>query len=222
MKTKTIPISFSRLALREGFETVLTVAMVCNDLAVADVSMSRYGEMSSLALSHIKRGAAMYFMKMSCGHLQEGMKAIEKITQSCELRALVDRCGPRAQTGFTDLCGCLKKGAEHGQFEKYVGSIRNRVAFHYDPSMLRSAVDRRTAGHGATTGFMTVGEDIRSCRFEFADDILDTIVCRKFWHIPDEADVRLEADRITGWCDGKRKSFLWFAEELVPRFLQEH
>jgi hypothetical protein len=69
---------------------------------------------------------------------------------------------------------------------------------------------------------MTAGEDINSTRFDFGDDILDTIVCRKLWQISEDLDVRTEADRISDWCFQKTLRFLEFGEDFVPRFLRTH
>jgi hypothetical protein len=60
------------------------------------------------------------------------------------------------------------------------------------------------------------------CRFEFADVLIDTIVCRKLWAIPLGADVRQEADRIADWCCTKSIEFLDFGGDFVTWFLLEH
>lgn len=67
-----------------------------------------------------------------------------------------------------------------------------------------------------------MGEDIHSTRFDFADDILDTIVCLKLWQIPLDKDVRAEADRISDWCFQKSMQFFSFGGDFVGRFLMEY
>ncbi len=69
---------------------------------------------------------------------------------------------------------------------------------------------------------MTIGDDIHSSRFDFADVVLDTIVCRKLWEIPVTVDVRAEADRIADWCFRRSVQFLDFGGDFVSRFLREH
>jgi hypothetical protein len=69
---------------------------------------------------------------------------------------------------------------------------------------------------------MTISEDIHSCRFDFADVVIDTIVCRKLWAILIAADVRAEADRISDWCCTKSIEFLTFGGHFVTRFLKEY
>jgi hypothetical protein len=108
------------------------------------------------------------------------------------------KCDSRAQSPFAELCECLPTGRDHADFERYIKPVRNTVAFHYDPKQVNSALEFRTTHPSNLACSMTVGEDIHSCRFEFADVVLDTIVYRKLWQIPVDADVRVEADLQTG------------------------
>src|SRR6266571_1218314 len=119
MRTHTKFFNFSTLAVAGGASAVVRVAMVCNDLAIANSSLGHYKNLSPNALSRIRQGGMLNFVRMSCGHLREGMKAIRAIKNDAALSALVTR----------------------------------------------------------------------SCRFDFADVVIDTIVCRKLRAIPVGADV---------------------------------
>jgi hypothetical protein len=219
--TSTLIVSFSKLAQAEGAIPVIKVALVCNDLAIANSSLGRYQQLTG-AMSHISRGGQMYFARVSCGHLNEGMEAIDEIAKHAGLRAVVDECGTQARSAFADLSDCLRGGSQHKKFERLVGWIRNRVAFHYGPSDLRQALDRRAGASTGSMSSMTAGEDIQSTRFDFGDDLLDTIVCRELWRIPSDADASAEADRISDWCFQKTLRFLEFGEEFVPMFLRKN
>ena len=116
------------------------------------------------------------------------------------LAAFVKKCDQHAQSAFAELCECLPSGRNHVAFERYVRPVRNKTAFHYDPEQVKSALEFRAAHHSSSLCSMTIGEDIHSSRFEFADVVLDTVVCRKLWAIPIATDVRAEADRIADWC----------------------
>ena len=222
MRTHTEFFSFTKLARATGASVVARLAMVCNDLAIANSSMGRYKDMKSKALNHVVQGARMYFVRVSCGHLNEGVQIIGEVRDHPSLANLLSRCGSEAQSAFTDLCACLPKGNEHKKFERYVGWIRNRVAFHYGANDVNWALGDRANKSNSGTCSMTLGEDIHSSRFEFADAILDTIVCRRLWQIPVKADVRAEADRISDWCFQKSLQFLVFGEDFVRRFLKNY
>lgn len=129
---------------------------------------------------------------------------------------------PDAQSAFVELCECLPAGRHRAEFQRYVPSVRDKTAFHYDPAEVAEALEFRAKHHSNSPCAMTIGEDIHSCRFDFADVVIDTIVCRKLWAIPIAADVRAEADRIADWCCTKSIEFLTFGGDFVTRFLREH
>ena len=222
MRTHTKFFKFYKLVRADGASTVVRVAMVCNDLAIANSSLGHFKNLSANALSHVRQGGALYFVRMSCGHLREGIKTVQEIRDDVALSALVTRCHAPAQSAFAQLCECLPTGKHHAEFQRYVPSVRNKTAFHYDAIETREALEYRTKHHSNSLCAMTIGEDIHSCRFDFADVVIDTIVCRKLWVIPIAADVRAEADRISDWCCTKSIEFLTFGGDFVARFLQEH
>lgn len=223
MRTHSKYFRFSKLANVSGASTVVRVAMVCNDLAVANSSMSRYRKMDSGAVSHVRQGALLYLVRMSCGHLSEGIKAIHAVQAHRYLSALVRKCHPRAQAAFADLRECLPRGRDHTDFRRYILSIRDKTAFHYDNKQInRAMVDRVRRSTSSGVCSITLGEDIHSTRFEFADSLLDTIVCRELWRLPDDADASVEANRISDWCCQKSIQFLDFGDDFVRRYMLQH
>lgn len=222
MRTQTLFISFDKLCRAEGAVTVVTLALVCNDLAIANSSMGRYKQSNTALLTHVRRGGRMYFARMMCGHLNEGLEAIKQIRETPSLAQLVSQCSPGAQEAFATLCECLPEHGEHNRFEKYVDWVRNRVAFHYSPNDIDWAMHDRAKRPVANISGLTAGEDIHSTRFEFGDDLLDSVVVRKLWKIPRDKNLREEADAAANWCDMKCREFLQFSQEFVPLFLRRH
>jgi hypothetical protein len=219
MRTKTKFFRFAKLATSDGASIVVRLAMVCNDLAIANASMGRFKEVKSNALNHIRRGALMYFVRMSCGHLREGITAIQALRDHPVLILRVKKCRPDAQSAFVDLCQCLPGGRDHADFQRYVKPIRDKIGFHYDGPEVGWALEDRAKR--SIPFSITMGEDIHSSRFDFADDILDTIVCLKLWRIPLDKDVRAAADLISDWCFQKSMQFFSFGGDFVTRFLME-
>jgi len=222
VRTHTEFMTFSKLASTAGSIPVVVVALVYNDLAIANSSMGRYmEERTSRTLGHVGRGGTLYFARLLCGHLYEGMPAIAGIRDDACLNSVVSRCRADAAQAFASLCDCLPGGSEHKSFKERVGWIRNRIAFHYGQSDLSWAMHDRSKRAEADRSTLTAGEDILSSRFEFGDDLMDSIVCRKLWCIPRSADLRTESDRIGEWCNMKTLEFLRFGSDFVPRFLRE-
>jgi hypothetical protein len=220
MRTHTKFFRFQKLATADGASVVVRLAMVCNDLAIANSSMGKFKEIRSNALNHIRFGASLYFVRMSSGHLREGMKAIQDLKDNPSLFRRVEKCYPDAQSAFAELCQCLPGGTDYDDFQRYVKPIRDKIGFHYDRKEVNWALEDRAKE--SIPFSVTVGEDIHSSRFEFADGIFDTIVCRKLWQIPRDKDVKAEADHISDWCFQKSLQFLSFGGDFVGRFLMEH
>jgi hypothetical protein len=141
VKTQTIFFKFHRLAIADGAPTVVRIAMVCNDLALANSLLGHYTKMKpSGILSHVRNGARLYFVRMSCGHLREGVFAIGDVKDHPGLSALVKKCHPRTQSAFAELCECLPGGKDHADFVRYIKSIRDTIGFHYDSKAKAKAV----------------------------------------------------------------------------------
>jgi hypothetical protein len=81
VRTRTLFLDFAKLSQVKGGEVVLILAMVGNDLAVANSAMSRLPARLPISLQHMRRGIQMYFSRMQCAHLCEGMKAIELVSK---------------------------------------------------------------------------------------------------------------------------------------------
>jgi hypothetical protein len=198
--------------------------MICNDLAIANCSMARHKVTEPSTLNHVERGARMYFARMSCGHLREGFRAIQAVKDDPILTGFVNKCEPYAQAAFADLCECLETGKNYTEFEKYVLSIRNKASFHYESNQITSALEDRV-NRSTSSGVcsVTMGENIHSNRLEFADAILDTIVCRALWGVQGTGtDASLEVERISDWCFQKTIQFLDFGGDFVRRYLLQH
>jgi hypothetical protein len=110
MHTHTKFFNFSKLAIADGATTVVRVGMACNDLAIANSLLGHFKGISSNALNHIRQGGMLYSVRMSCGHLREGMKTIQAVRDHAALSALVTRCHAHAQSAFAELCECLPAG----------------------------------------------------------------------------------------------------------------
>jgi len=220
--TTSIFIQFSKLAAtgQDGV-VVARLALVVNDMAEATSAMQRLDEEAKPSTDYLRKGAKICFARLQCGHLSEGLKPIREIKNNPRLTSVVERCAPATQKSFQDVVDCLPGGTQHREFKAFVTSVRNKVAFHYDPSDVEWAIGDRASNGSANLPSLTIGEDIHSCRYEFADQLLWSIVCRKLWAIPRSADVLTEADRISGWCFQKCLSYLRFTDEFLLRFLRE-
>lgn len=221
--TQTKFLDFTKLMNLQGAGTIVGLAMVYNDLLTINWALNQFNAQKPNLPEHMHQGMRIYFSRIHNGHLAEGIKFVEKIKANPRLRSIVGKCREEAQSAFDELCKCAAGGPQEQDFGKYVIQIRNRIAFHCDPSCLKWAVTNRSGRKGANTSTMTCGGTVASNCFEFVDAILDTVVCRKIWQvtIPDGDARQIETDRIGNWCDGKCIEFLKFTGEFIPVALDE-
>ncbi len=215
VRTITKFLDFGKMTRVEGGAAIVALAMVYNDLLTINWALGRFNDAKASLPNYMHKGMRIYFSRIHNGHLAEGLKAVQKIRGNKKLLGIVGECSSDAQEAFKALCRCLPGGADASDFNRYVGQIRNRVAFHCDVSYLRWGIRNRAARTTASTSTLTAGGTVESNRFEFVDDLLDTVVCRKVWKIKEGVDRRTEADRIGTWCDQKAREYLRFAGELV-------
>ncbi len=164
----------------------------------------------------------MYFVRLQCGHLNEGLKIIQEINDSTALRQAIERCSQSCKEAFNKLRNCLKGGPENKQFEKYIGRIRHQTIFHYDNNMVQKALEDRASRQEARVSKVTLGDDISLFRFELSDDITDSIICRQICRIPRTGDLRKEIDEIMDWAADIGKSLLDFGGEFIHRYIEDH
>jgi hypothetical protein len=162
--------------------------------------------------ARMRKQAQRYLVRIQMGHLSEALKIIGEIAKTSRLRKRVEASSATARRSFERLQRCLKGGPWEAEFDRAVRKVRNKNAFHYDEELTREAV-RQTA-QDSKLRQLTVGEDIHSSRFHFADDVLNVMVYRCLWGLVDQPTVNTEADRVSAWAFERFKDLLQFSAEL--------
>jgi hypothetical protein len=201
---------------------IIRLMMACNDIALANHCQSIFSGKRSPISSHVQKGALMYFVRLQCGHLNEAMKIIEEIKNDQSLFGIIQKCSQNAKDAFTKLTNCLKGRPDYKRFQNFVGQIRQNSAFHYNYKMVDKALNDTSSRPEAHTSKITFGDHISLSRFDLADDIVDSIVCRYIWKIPRSANLRQEADRISDFGSDLCKSLLDFSGEFVYRYIKDY
>lgn len=223
-RTHTLYVDLQRLqADGSSSLTVIRLMMACNDILLANHCLSVSKNVQSKIRQHVQRGAGMYFVRLQCGHLNEALKIVQEINKDSSLINLIDRCSQRTKDSFNILVNCLKGGSNYKSFENYVGRIRHSTVFHYDnKKLVKIALSDRAGRKEASQSKVTFGDHISLSRFELADDIVDSIVCRQICKIPRTADLRQEIDKIMVWTSDLAKSLIEFSGEFIYKYVQEH
>lgn len=211
-QTTTKYLSFDKLQLRgKSVITVIKLMMACNDLSLANQSLSEWKKEQPSDRKCRQIGAGMYFIRTQLAHLHEGLKVIEEIKKDPVLMALVAHCDNQTQQSFKELEQFLHGAPKRSEFDKLVGRVRHNLTFHYDESgkLIEQAVSDRATYPDARTSSITRGDTAYLWYFKVADDIVDSIVVRQIWAISRKLDVRVETDRI---ADRTHQIFLWFVD----------
>jgi len=220
--TQTFVVDVARLH-RQGGDGTLVVRLMraADDIALANWGLAHYSKPQARLRGHVQQGARRYFVRLQCGHLTEALKLVEEVRNSRRLKSVVARCEPFAREAYQRLCECLPGGARRSDFEVQVRSVRNRAAFHYDPSLVAKAIASRARRPESAHSTITRGSEMDLWRSGLADDIEDTIVCRYLWKIPLTTDLRAEADRISDFGFRLCRDFLDLVGDVTIRFLRD-
>jgi len=221
-RSQTLFVDLSRLLFnKEEASVIIRLMMAYNDISLANQCLAKYKEDQGRMRQHIQKGALIYFIRLQCGHLNEAMDLIQKICDTKKLYERIEHCTPYTQTCFDNLKKCLNDGSDFSKYRDCVMKIRHKTVFHYDSKLVEQALVDRASRPEARTSKITRGNHISLWRFNLADDIVDSIICRHIWKIPRKADLRKQADEIADFGSSLCVSFLHFCEEFIFSYIQE-
>ncbi len=201
---------------------IIRLMMAANDICLANQGYVHYQELKSSMRSHVITGARRYFVRLQCGHLNEALKIIEEMQGSKNLQSVIQSCSNGAQDSYNKLVRCMKHGPDYNRFQKYIGKIRHKLIFHYDNDLINKVLSDRASRSEANLSKITAGDSMKLWRFEAADDVEDTLVCRYLWLIPRNADLREEANPILAFMSDLTHSFLIFSRELIVTYIRRY
>lgn len=217
------PVRFDQLQSK-GRESAIVVKlmMACNDLSLANQALEDWKKTTERERRDRKRGAGMYFVRVELSHLHEALKIIHQLERTPTLRALVEQCDARTQESYAEVLAHAYGGAKHGRFQQLVEQMRHKVAFHYDDSgkLIWWAIEDRASRPDGNHSSITRASEAHRWRFDVADDVVDSMVVRKFWQIPRSADLREEADKIADEVHAVLLRFVDFCGEFIWKYCE--
>jgi hypothetical protein len=219
--TCTKAVNFRDLQERgEAAAILVRLMMAANDLALSNECLDLFSREQSPFRKHRQMGARIYFLNLQLGHLSEAMDVVHEIKSCEDLLDLVGRCDSRTREAFDLLQRYLPGGTERAEFERYVIQIRNNLVFHYEKAgkLIKRAIADRASRVDGRMSSITRGSNAYLWRFNAADDLMDSIVCRQIWRVPRTANDRAEVDRVAGYVFQIYLTFLDFVGEFVWEF----
>lgn len=216
-------ISFDALKRRgSSAVTVVKLMMAYNDLSLANQALTAWEKDLSKHNESRHVGARMYFVRTQLAHLYEGFKIIETVRSDSALMTLVRQCDQQTQQSFHNLEPFLIGGSKRQELQQLMGQVRHNLTFHYDESgkLIEKAIADKAGRAEVRTSSITRGSSAPLWHFQVADDVVDSIVVRQIWRIPQDADVRAETDNVAARV---HQIFLWFMDfsgEFIWRYCQ--
>jgi len=222
--TATLIVDFERLASRGADGAVVAkLMMACNDMTIANLSLSDWKEEQSQDRRDLQVGARLYFIRLELSHLYEGLKIIPEIRSAAGLYSHLQSCDNQTQESFSEVEAFAPGGARNRELEALVGRIRNTLTFHYHGASkpIERAIRDRGSRKGARLSSITRGTTAHRWRFSAADDIVDSVVVRQIWNVPQSADLRSAVDEAAMRVHAISLRFLDFAGEYVWRYFRK-
>jgi len=179
------------LANKDLASVVVRLMMVMNDLGVANSALTEWEGTRDRKKEARRSGGKLYYGRMMMAHVYEGLQIIEKITNSPQLKAAVDRCDSKTRASFDAVARFLDTDDY-----KLLRRIRNNSSFHYDSKLTVRALEKLIQKYPDHISPYSLGQDTLDWYFELGDLINDKIVVRDIFKVPDQADIRTAIDPI--------------------------
>lgn len=221
--TATLIFDFERLAAHgPDAAVVVKLMMACNDMALANLSLSDWKENQPWTRRDLQVGARLYFVRMELAHLYEGIKIIPEIRRTPGLAGHLRLCDRHTQESFAAVEQYAEGGPKNGELEALVGRIRHTLTFHYYGcgKQIQRAIEDRAGRREGRFSSVTRGPSAHRWRFAAADDVVDSIVVRQIWQVPRSSDLRAAVDEMAMKVHRISLHFLDFAGEFVWRYFQ--
>jgi hypothetical protein len=213
-KSTTRLTTIPKIAAKGELGTVLIqLMMVCNDLTLCNHSLEAWKNEEDGKLQCRKIGAGMYFIRLEIAHMFEAMEIVKRIRDSKPLMEFVEAMDTRTQQSFQKTLEFLDSD-DYGKMCR----IRNNMTFHYGESVTKKAIKNTSPGLRDMNLAVTLSHDLSHWYFAPSDRVIDQIVVRDIFAVPQGADVRKEVDDIAVRLLGHIERFGDFAGYFIQRY----
>jgi len=192
MASKTRLTTFKKIESKGELGVILGRLMVAmNDIGIANDGLGSWMKEQEGIKKYRQAGAKMYYIRILISHIFEALTVINKIKDTPELKAAVDKSYPDTQREF-------KKCADVIGTERYkqMKDLRSGFGFHYLDEPVRNAIASQAVKAPDLQLSLSVGNDHLEWFYQPGDRIIDSAVVRGIFKIPEGADVQKEVDRL--------------------------
>jgi hypothetical protein len=176
----------AKLLLDEKLASVVMRLMIAmNDLGMTNSSMAEWQATDDPKKRARWRGGLLYFGRVQSAHLFEALSIIQEIGDDPDLMRTVNSCDTKTIDSFDTAA----KSLESSDFA-LLARLRNNTAFHYNVELPLRRLKRLVERWPNHVTPFSLGSDTLDWHFELGDLIIDEIVIREIFAIPEAEDVR--------------------------------
>jgi len=195
-----------------------------NDLYLANWYANRYEPANEEQIPrmerHLRIGANQYFMRLMCGHLYEAVGLVAEFNRQPALMEFLKRSPSQCKEYHDAISACLVGGKDNDYFERVVGRLRDKAAFHYDLDNTKFALKRLARAKKPFPAMITFGSDLFLTRFNLADVVMDVVLTRKILRIVPPEDVVEGLRPFADFLNEKALSFVMFVKIFTSVYLE--
>lgn len=212
MSSRTKLVSMDKIAADKEIGSVLIrLMMVMNDCAIAEETATMWRERMEEKIRIKQQEAFKYFVELQIGHLHEGLAIVREIAQKTKLRDLVDRCNSSTQERFERLRH-YEPGVAIGNV---ILNIRNKLAFHYDPTMIRDELLGHVRQFPRTAALVSIGDKSGDVLFEPGAVINERVATQQVFALPAGADIDEASNNLMVELQAIMEDFMNFGSSFV-------
>jgi hypothetical protein len=189
---------------------VVRLMIVMNDISITNSSMQEWQTTTEPKKRGRWRGGILYFGRIQSAHLFEALSIIKEISDDAELRAVVGRCDATTQQSFATVLPFLS-GTDFGLMAK----LRNNTAFHYTEEWVKRRMKRLVEKHPHHTTPYSMGAETLDWHFELGDLVIDEMVIRDIFQIPESTDTFEGATKVLDRLHTLGTAFTDFAGHFI-------
>jgi hypothetical protein len=212
MSSRTKLISIDKIARDPEIGSMLIrLMMVMNDCAIAEESATIWRERTDEKTRVKAQEAFKFFVELQIGHLHEGLALIREIDKRPKLRDLVEQCPQITRAQFDHLKN-YKPGIALGAV---MANIRNKLAFHYDPTMIKDELNAHVREQPRTAALISIGDSSEDILFEPGAVINERVAVNKVFRITAGVDTDVAANKLMVELEKVMEDFMNFGGSFV-------
>jgi len=155
---------------------LLRLMAAFNDLTLATrhiIEAFQKGETNEPAEAEKSSAERLYYFRLICGHLNEGLAAFRSFQQHSLVKKVFDKVSPDERRHFGALMVAADPQNKDSFYKKVLNPLRSEAAFHYQQKPFQDSY-RELFGANGEKQIPTIicGERYVECRYTVADNVL--------------------------------------------------